>query len=645
MSTLVSTGYELPVGGGQTEDRACSPPMNTVQKVRKAWHSGSVGEDALPGEPLSGGRSGGGVSPPGSPATSPPTSPESSCLAPRGAAANTGGTTPPAGTTPTHVVDAHEQALMTGETSVKKLRHEPEMLYLNQDLDPAVAYLYDLANQQLTHTLAADVQSGEVSRATEEGPSLGAIPSCDFLLILADLEAADLASVECVAKELCWPDGWGQQSLPEEAAHQKVGAALPLHQCVHQLVLTRSLCACSQAIRLGLADLHRDGESWKKTLARAERSGYRNRLSAGWRHTSLVHPTGGLLSWGNMGSGRLGLEAAVDKKHLPSPTLVSNLPPGVTQISAGVNHSLMLTDTGDVYCCGYSAYASPVGQPGEWEDDTSYHKPQPIPVLTNSVKVKLVSAGPMHSAAVTDSGQVFSWGFGRFGMLGHGTTDASQDPKLVTDLPPVRQISCGGLFTAAVTTAGEVWTFGTGYIGHGCRSFEQHTPLKVVGLDDVTVAGVSCGKDHLALVTECGAMYTFGIGRDGRLGHGSVETERTPRRLQGIGLVEQVSCGKAHTAALLRSGALLTFGSGGNGRLGHGGDENQHTPKLVEAIAHKDCIEVSCGGLHTIVVTKDQQVFAFGDGGDGQLGLGQANMNNVFLPELVKIPEVAIPTA
>ena len=140
-------------------------------------------------------------------------------------------------------------------------------------------------------------------------------------------------------------------------------------------------------------------------------------------------------------------------------------------------------------------------------------------------------------------------------------------------------------------------------------------------------------------------MYTFGIGRDGRLGHGSVETERTPRRLQGIGLVEQVSCGKAHTAALLRSGALLTFGSGGNGRLGHGGDENQHTPKLVEAIAHKDCIEVSCGGLHTIVVTKDQQVFAFGDGGDGQLGLGQANMNNVFLPELVKIPEVAIPTA
>ena len=636
MSTLVSKGYELPVGGGQTEDHACSPPTDTVQKVRKARHSGSVGEDALPGLGYPGGRGGGAVSPPGSPATSPPTSPEFSCL---GGSANTGGTS-----RTHHILDAQEQSLMTGETSVKKLRHEPEMLYLNQDMDPAVVRLYDLANQQLTHTLAADVR-GQVSRLTD-GPGLGTIPSCDFLLILVELEAADLASVECVAKELCWPDGLGKQSLPEEAAHQKVRDALRLLRCaLRELVLTRSCVFRSQAIHLGLTDFRRDGESWKQTLARAERSGYRNRLSAGWRHTSLVHPTGGLFSWGNMGSGRLGIEAAVDKKHLPSPTLVSNLPPGITQISAGVNHSLMLTDAGAVYCCGYSAYASPVGQPGEWEDDTSYHKPQPIPVLTNFVKVKAVSAGPMHSAAVTDLGQVFSWGFGRFGMLGHGTTDASQDPKLVTALPPAHQISCGGLFTAVVTTAGELWTFGTGYIGHGCRSFEQHTPLKVGGLDGVNVAGVSCGKDHLALVTECGAMYTFGIGRDGRLGHGSVETERTPRRLQGIGLVEQVACGKAHTAALLRTGALLTFGCGGNGRLGHGGDENQHTPKLVEALAHKDCIEVSCGGLHTIVVTKDQQVFAFGDGGDGQLGLGLANMNNVLVPELVKIPEVAIATA
>eukprot|EP01043_Picozoa_sp_COSAG02_P005670 COSAG02_NODE_155_length_33066_cov_32.167562_14_plen_415_part_00 len=409
-------------------------------------------------------------------------------------------------------------------------------------------------------------------------------------------------------------------------------------------VLTRPAVRALQVIQLNLATRHREQESWIKVLVRAERLGYRNRFSAGWRHTSVVHPVGSMFCWGNMGSGRLGIEAAAEQKHLPAPAVVMNLPPDIAQVSAGVNHSMMLTSTGKLYCVGYSAYASPAGGTvpvGDWGDDTSYHIPQPLPIL-NSLKVKVISAGPMHSTTVTETGQVFSWGFGRFGMLGHGTTESSHDPKMVAALPHVQQISCGGLFTAAVTNAGELWTFGTGYIGHGCRSFAQHSPLKVGGLDNVTVAGVSCGKDHLAVMTDCGALYTLGVGRDGRLGHNSVETERTPRRVESIGLVEQVSCGKAHTAVLLRSGALLTFGDGGNGRLGHGDYENQHKPKVVESLAHKDCIEVSCGGLHTIVVTKDDQIFAFGAGGDGQLGLGRSKMTNVSLPERVKIPELAI---
>ena len=127
---------------------------------------------------------------------------------------------------------------------------------------------------------------------------------------------------------------------------------------------------------------------------------------------------------------------------------------------------------------------------------------------------------------------------------------------MVESLPLISHVSCGGLFTAAVTTDGDVYTFGTGYIGHGCRSFEQHTPVKVrhdpsredEEHDDVirNVSQVSCGKDHTACVTADGKLYTFGIGRDGRLGHGTVETERTPRKVTGLGFVEQVSCGKAH---------------------------------------------------------------------------------------------------
>ena len=88
----------------------------------------------------------------------------------------------------------------------------------------------------------------------------------------------------------------------------------------------------------------------------------------------------------------------------------------------------MLTDKGAVYCSGYgfcgSAGQQPEGMGGD--EDTSYHVPQPIPLLTNSIKIEIISAGPMHSAAISTSGKLYTWGFGRFGMLGHGSTDSCQ---------------------------------------------------------------------------------------------------------------------------------------------------------------------------------------------------------------------------
>ena len=123
-------------------------------------------------------------------------------------------------------------------------------------------------------------------------------------------------------------------------------------------------------------------------------------------------------------------------------------------------------------------------------------------------------------------------------------------------------------------------------------------------------------------------------------GHGTVETERVPRKVATLGSVEQVSCGKAHSAVLLRSGKLLTFGNGGNGRLGHGDEEAYLTPKPVAGnLSGKICIEVSCGGLHTAVVTQDAHVYSFGDGHDGQLGLGSERQTDSFVPARVEMPD------
>ena len=457
-------------------------------------------------------------------------------------------------------------------------------------------------------------------------PTLSDVPAGPLQLILSELKAQDLSHVECVSRTICWPESSPGSRLGPSLAEE---AAESMMQGFHGFE-------------------RRAGECWKQALNRAQRSGYTRRLSAGWRHTAMAHPGERMFVMGNGGSGRLGFQVENPTQCVSTPRQLNF--DNIVQVSAGVNTTLMLKEDGGVISCGYN-FANSAG-PGDSSYNTN-HLPVPM-VMPGGVKVVTIGAGSMHSAAVSESGDLFTWGFGRFGALGHGSVESMLAPTKVENIPPLWHVSCGGLFTACVTRKGEIWTFGSGYIGHGCRSFELVLPKKVQQLPE-TATDVSCGKDHAAVVTTSGRLYTFGMGRDGRLGHGGVKTERAPRLVDEIqGRVQQVSCGRAHTAALLRSGVVVTFGNGGHGRLGHGNTSNQLKPNVVEAFIEltneslpvaniggaRRCAAVSCGGTHTAVAMTNGELFVFGDGGDGQLGLGKASMGSVLSPQPVNVKTV-----
>lgn len=44
-----------------------------------------------------------------------------------------------------------------------------------------------------------------------------------------------------------------------------------------------------------------------------------------------------------------------------------------------------------------------------------------------------IAAGGAHSACITASGELFTWGKGRYGRLGHGDSEDQLKPKLVSD--------------------------------------------------------------------------------------------------------------------------------------------------------------------------------------------------------------------
>lgn len=148
----------------------------------------------------------------------------------------------------------------------------------------------------------------------------------------------------------------------------------------------------------------------------------------------------------------------------------------------------------------------------------------------------------------------------------------------------------------------------------------------------------ACGLLHTAIVTEGGDLWACGTGGSGRLGLGAEDDIFVPRRVGGKELfdasVVMAACGEEHTAVVVHDGAVWTSGKGENGRLGTGDElpRLEFTRLDVFGIA-MPAVMAACGSEHTIILTAAGDVWVFGDGGGGQLGLG--DLQDRFVPTKV----------
>ncbi|XP_068720609.1 serine/threonine-protein kinase Nek8-like [Montipora capricornis] len=110
-----------------------------------------------------------------------------------------------------------------------------------------------------------------------------------------------------------------------------------------------------------------------------------------------------------------------------------------------------------------------------------------------------------------------------------------------------------------------------------------------------------------------------------------------PRFLEGQSgvTIVQVSCGDLFVACLTDRGILMTFGSGVHGSLGHGDYNDVIRARIVEALIGNEVEQVSCGSAHVMVVTADRELFSWGRGDNGRLGLG--NQKSYALPQAVAL--------
>jgi alpha-tubulin suppressor-like RCC1 family protein len=208
-------------------------------------------------------------------------------------------------------------------------------------------------------------------------------------------------------------------------------------------------------------------------------------------------------------------------ENLSAPPCVVTFNTGVKimAVAAGGRHTLALSDLGQVWGWGYGGE----GQLGLGSRIRTVSSPHPIPCIESALYskdrpaamkgnksaeaqiskvmgncVKAIACGGRHSAVVTDSGALLTFGWGLYGQTVPKLVDASS-----LENKNARAVSCGARHSAIITDEGEVFCWGWnkyGQLGLG-DSMDRNVPCSVP-VDAYHPLNVSCGWWHTLVLAE-----------------------------------------------------------------------------------------------------------------------------------------------
>uniref|UniRef100_A0A7N6FAA9 HECT domain-containing protein n=1 Tax=Anabas testudineus TaxID=64144 RepID=A0A7N6FAA9_ANATE len=220
------------------------------------------------------------------------------------------------------------------------------------------------------------------------------------------------------------------------------------------------------------------------------------------------------------------------------------------------------------------------------------------------------------------------WGNAQDGQLGAGVErNAVLEPRNchVFSGRGLKEIACGWQHSMFLLRDGSVYTCGSNSCGQLGHDKPGASPELVVALDTQKITMVSSGRAHCVAINEQGQVFAWGAGEGGQLGLGTTETVvRIPRLLKRLcdHQISQVMCGNQHCIALSRDGQLFTWGQNTSGQLGLGkGEPSKLFPHPLKSLAGIPLAQITAGGDHSFALSLSGAVFGWGKNRAGQLGL------------------------
>ncbi|KFP10050.1 X-linked retinitis pigmentosa GTPase regulator, partial [Egretta garzetta] len=236
----------------------------------------------------------------------------------------------------------------------------------------------------------------------------------------------------------------------------------------------------------------------------------------GRNHTLVYTEKGNVYAAGGNSEGQLGLGDTEERTTFHLISFFTNQHK-IKQLAAGSYTSAAVTEDGQLFVWGDNSE----GQIG-LADEACVNVPCQVDV---GKPVSSVSCGYYHSALITGDGELYTFGEpenGKLGLLPEQLKNNRVPQPVLGIMEKVNKVACGGEHTVVLTET-DVYTFGLGQygqLGHGTFTFETSVPKSVKHLRRHKICNITCGENHTAVIAENGLMFTFGDGRHGKLGLG-----------------------------------------------------------------------------------------------------------------------------
>ena len=311
-------------------------------------------------------------------------------------------------------------------------------------------------------------------------------------------------------------------------------------------------------------------------------------------------------------------------------------------------------------------------------NETSHDKyeilalPRVIFKLKNTI-ISHIYSGWEHNIVLSNKGEIFSFGYNQSYQCGLPNSNllcknSINDPTNISTIYNLyaKSISCGNEHSLILSKNNEVYGIGNnedGVLGINDIKLKSYKPILInfgeKGEYTKKIKQISCGTIHNLALTEDGKIFSWGAGMGGQLGH----DEKLLKKYSGgnkyylykptiisslIDMkvnVNKISCGEAHSIALSNNGNVYSWGFGSNGQLGLGFCEDSFEPGkglpksrkfLPEKININGIKNIQCGKTFTMLINNENKLFGCGNNDLNQLGFNnEKNYNKKKCHDLI----------